>query len=246
MPLIKQARAEQMTRRAIVLDLGDLNRQAEEIIAAARREADRLRAEATEEARRLVEGAEERGHEQGLARGVAEGRARGAEEGRREAREEWEARYRVLAERWEQALEAWETQWQDMLLAAREDVLRFAFEMARKIVIRVAALDPRVIEDQVAEALSMLCRPSAVRITIHPDDRPVVDAMLPALLARLTTCAHAAIVEDASVDRGGCVVHTGEGRIDATIRRQIERVAETLLPGASGGAAAPAPPEEGP
>ena len=66
MPVVKQRQAERLTRSALVLDLGDLGRQAEAIIAKGRAEAEAIVAAAKTEAQKLIDSAEERGHAAGL------------------------------------------------------------------------------------------------------------------------------------------------------------------------------------
>ncbi|MDY7109691.1 MAG: FliH/SctL family protein [Planctomycetota bacterium] len=230
MPLIKGANSARVVRHAVVLDLGDLNRQAEEIIDEARAEAGRIVADARAEAQSLIDGAAERGHAEGVERGLTEGRTRGEEEGRQSTSEEYRDRFNALSQSFTEALKRWEEQRRAMFLAAREDVLAFALAMGRKVIGRVIELDRTVIEDQLRESLALLSRPSMMTVVIHPDDRPLVEAVLPTLLAELTRCEHADIAEDASITPGGCVIRTGDGLVDATIENQIDRIVRTLLP----------------
>jgi flagellar assembly protein FliH len=230
MPLIKNNSADRMMKHALVLDLGDLNRQADRILDEARAEAGRIVAEAQEEARRLVEGADERGYEQGLDRGLGEGRRRGEEEGRQTTLDEYRDKLKALADSWTAALQRWEEDREAMLRAAREDVLAFAFAMGRKITGRLVELDATLVQDQLAETLSLLSGPSAVTVVLNPRDRPLAEEVLPNLLAQLARCEHAEIAEDDSITSGGCVIRTADGVIDATIEKQIDRIAEALLP----------------
>jgi flagellar biosynthesis/type III secretory pathway protein FliH len=39
------------------------------------------------------------------------------------------------------------------------------------------------------------------------------------------------LAEDEAIGRGGCVVATADGHIDATLRTQLDRIVQTLLPG---------------
>lgn len=233
MPLIKPNQAVRVPHDAMTLDLCDLQEQADQIVAAARREADAIRAEAEAEAKRRIDAAAGEGHRQGMERGLAEGRATGAAEGRAEAVETYGEQLETLSKAWTETLERWEERFESMLLAAREDVLVFAFAMARKIVMRTPTVDTSVVQDQLVEALSLLCRPSAVTVAVHPDDRALADEVLPAILERVARGDHAKLQEDESITRGGCIVRTGEGVIDARLETQIERIAETLLPAAS-------------
>jgi len=53
----------------------------------------------------------------------------------------------------------------------------------------------------------------------------------------LGVCEHADLREDVAVGRGGCVVRSARGSIDATIETQLERIAATLLPARTASAA---------
>jgi len=71
MALIKAAQTGDLQREAIVLDLGDLRRQAADLRAAAEATAERIVDEARRQAKALTDGAAERGHAEGLERGKA-------------------------------------------------------------------------------------------------------------------------------------------------------------------------------
>jgi flagellar assembly protein FliH len=240
MPLIKARNSDHIAKSALVLDLGDLKRQADEIIAQARREAEEILAAAQTEADQLVATADARGFEIGRTRGLEEGRATGRVEGEAAARQEHDESIREVTSAWTATLERWEGEFGDMLVAAREDVLRFALAMARKIVLRVVETDPGVIDDQLAEALALLCGPRSVRVTVNPADRARVESALPALVERLGRSAHADLDEDPEVTRGGCVVRTDRGVIDARLETQLDRMVSTMIPERSSGDVGPA------
>ena len=162
--------------------------------------------------------------------GLAEGREKGRIEGSEAATEACEEEFAALTDAWRATLDRWESEFNVMLHSARDDVLRFAFAMGRKITLRSIERDPTVVADQVAEALTYLSRPSSIKVVVHPDDRALVERVLPDLAARMDGCDHAAIEVDGGVKRGGCVIRTSRGVIDATIEKQIARIADTLLP----------------
>jgi flagellar assembly protein FliH len=237
MPIVKNTHAARIARDAVVLDLGDLRRQTELIIANAQREAERIIHHGRDEARRLIAEADRIGHEQGLARGRDEGRAAGLEEGRATAVEQMRTQLDGLVDRWASTLGGFDADRQRLMLEAQQDVLALSLAMGRKIVHRVPAIDPTVVQDQVREAIAIVLEPSAVTIAVHPDDRTLVQQVIPELTASLPSGAHVSLVDDASIERGGCVVRTGRGVIDARLDVQLDRVVEALLPGAAGGAA---------
>ncbi len=230
MGVIKNVHADRLAKQAVVLDLGDLGRQADRILGDARDGAERITAAARAEAQKLIDSAADRGYQQGHQRGLQEGREAGEREGRARAVQKFEPQLEQLINAWTAALERWETDRGEMLLAAREDVVRFAVAAARKVVMRVVAADSTVIEDQLAEALALVSRPTTIVVSVHPNDRTIVEAVLPRLVSRFQQCEHASVRDDETLTPGGCVVATAGGRIDAAIETQLDRIARTLVP----------------
>lgn len=214
-------------------DLGDLKHQASEIIAAARIQAGQILDAARAEAAVLVDEASPRGRAEGREQGRAEGRAEGERLGREEAVERFTAQFEALAVSWTAALGEFETLRHDMMQAARQDIVELALTMGGKIARRVIEADPDVVKDQVAEVLGHVTAPSRVTVSINPKDRVLVKSVLPALCERLTTGTDVELRDDPDIERGGCVLSTGSGRIDATVETQVQRMAEALLPAAT-------------
>lgn len=219
-----------MVREAVVLDLGDLARQGEAIRQRALAQADQILTEARNEARRLAQSAAQQGQAEGLKRGLAEGQAKGAEAGRQEALARHSAALEALLKQWTDALNEFIASRQGLQIEARLDVLRLALAIAERIVYRTVELDPTVIEDQMAEALSLLARRSAVAIRVNPRDLEQAQAVLPQLVAQMHQCEHATIAADESLTPGGCVVQAGLTTIDASIETQLDRIVSALLP----------------
>ena len=116
----------------------------------------------------------------------------------------------------------------DELLRRDEgEILEMALLAASKILGREVELLGAA-ADIVAQALSASRRAKQVRVRIHPDDEPAVRASQPALVARLDPAAGFALVSDPSVPRGGCVVETEGGRIDARIDVQLQALRRAL------------------
>jgi flagellar biosynthesis/type III secretory pathway protein FliH len=101
--------------------------------------------------------------------------------------------------------------------------------MGEKVCHRIVETDGSAVADQVAEALHLVASPSAVTVCVNPQDRPFVESVLADLVERIGQCTHADLRDEPSVGRGGCIVTTDRGRIDATIDRQLERICESLL-----------------
>ena len=230
MPLLKEQQAGELTRDAVVLDLGDLKQQADEIKRRAREEADRIVADARAEAERLTADADQRGYEAGYERGRAEGHEAGRAEGHAEAMQQTADRLEQMQQSWTEAGERWESERRQMLLDARQSLLELALQVARKVVKRVPEVDPSVVVDQVEAAVDQMARPADVALRVHPDDRALIEEAMPTLTDRYDQLQHVKLTEDERIERGGCVLSYGRGRIDATLDQQLQRLVETLLP----------------
>ena len=230
MPVLKQYQSTPAMREAIVLDLGDIGAQAARIRAAAETRAQQIiakaQAKAEEIAQQRGDEAEQLGYAEGRERGLAEGR----EQGKAEALGQYAEQLRQLAAGWSQVATDWEQQRTEMEREARQAVLDFALRTAEKIVHRVIEVDESVVVDQAAQALSMVLSSHDASVHLHPVDRPVLEDALPELISELANLKHIELVEDESITPGGCVVTFGQGKVDATIEKQMQRLVDLILP----------------
>lgn len=233
MPLLKNDNAKRIQHEAVVLDLGDLRRQADQLREQAEAEATQIIEQARAEARRLTDGAAERGHAQGLAAGHAEGLERGQAEGRAAALEQVGEQLQQLQQAWVAAARQWEADRRQMVLDARESMLELAIAIARRVVKRIPAVDASVVVEQVVAAIDHMARPADATIRIHPDDRELAEQAMPEMAQACEHLQHVHWVDDATIERGGCVVSAGRGRIDAQLATQLDRVIAQLLPAGS-------------
>jgi len=233
MAILKQSQSRTMLREAIVLDLGDVTRQAEKIRDNAKAAAERIIVEAKAEATRVAEqvqaNAQERGREEGYQAGFQEGREAGHADALAETREQLEG----LQKGWMSAATQWDGMQQAMYQEAQHVMLEMSLKLAHKLLHRIIEVDPTVIVDQVANALGHVMRPFDVKVFINPADRPVLEEALPQLLHEFDQLKHVDLVDDESMGRGGCIVRYGKGRVDATIERQLERIVALMVPGAA-------------
>ncbi len=114
------------------------------------------------------------------------------------------------------------------LAAATPAAITLARKMAEKIVGQAVALDERAMAEIAAQALAA-CRPDAgaVRLRVHPDDLPAVEAHRDRLAARAPAAA-VQIVADPGVGRHGCVIDTPRGRVDARLDTQLATLERAL------------------
>ena len=175
--------------------------------------------DAREEAKRIVEEAEER-----AATAVREADAQATrirEDARRHAREEGRAEAAVIL--------AEAAAIRDRALAeAERETARLAIAVAQRILGEELSLAPERITAMVADVLGRARRAADVTITVHPDDAATLRRMQDQLLERAGRPARFAIVEDPGITRGGCTVKTELGELDARIETQLDTLSRAL------------------
>jgi len=231
MPIIKQQISQPLIRDAVVLDLGDLGRQAARLRAAAQAKAEQILTDARDEAQRIIAAAKQTGYDAGHAQGLAEGLEQGQTQGHAQALAASGEQVQQLTQQFTAVAQQWNDHRTQLDRDARSAVLSFAVKFAQQVTHRVVEVDPDVIKDQVASALSRVLEPTDVTIHVHPDDQATLREVLPDLLAGLTHLQHVELAEDPAVGRGGCQLYLRGGEIDATLATQIRRLTEVMLPG---------------
>jgi len=240
MGVVKHIHAVGMTKDAIVLDLGDLRRHAADVLAAAQAQADQIITDARAQREQILHGADAEGLERGFQRGFDDGMIAGIRQGQQQAAEERRAELAPLVDGWAKALDRFESERERMLAQAQRDVIRLAVQIAQRVCKRTVELDPTTVRGQIAEVLALVMTPTKVHLVINPTDRTIAADALPALVARLHAARDVTLVDDPAMPRGSCEARLAESgaRIDGTIRTQLDRIVEALLPADDDGAQA--------
>lgn len=236
MPIIKKVQARELLTSAVVLNLGDVRREATDLIEAARSEAESILTNAGIEAARLTDCAAEIGRSEGLAAGEAAGRAEGLVAGTAQGREDaitsMSERLESIANGWDEALAGLIASRDAIREEARRDLLRLSLAIAERVLGRLPAHQPSLVEHQVSGAIEMLAGSTSLRITLNPEDVPAVEQHLPSVMSTIRGSADAdvSIEIDPEMVRGGCVVKAGDGEIDARLDVQMSRIVSGLFP----------------
>ena len=208
--------------------LRDLEGEARAVVLEARKDAARILAQT----QTAVETAERRAAEKGYSDGFAKGRAEGLDQGRREgdeqARRELQSELAAMVGAAGDAVAGLRAVRDELLEAGRESLLELAIELARKVASRVAVADSETARANRVKAMERLVGAAEIVVNVHPSQ---VDDLrgLCGELAEQLNAGPVRLVGDRSVEPGGARVVTRAGQIDATIRSQLDAVAEALL-----------------
>ena len=111
----------------------------------------------------------------------------------------------------------------------QEQLLSLVVMIAEKVVHREVQLEPELILDVVRAASMHLMETDEVRVRLHPSDFEYIRDVERILSRQLVGKKQVHIIEDASIERGGVIIGTEFGDIDATIRSQIELIRDALV-----------------
>ena len=114
------------------------------------------------------------------------------------------------------------------------DLRALAVRIAERILGRELQLHPDAVTDIAGQALAQAGSPRDVLLRVHPDDLKALERGRPRLLER---CARAQVIQlrpDPTIGRGGCIVETELGTVDARLPLQLEAIERALRSAGSG------------
>lgn len=108
---------------------------------------------------------------------------------------------------------------------AERDLVRLALEIARKVVHREVSIDGEIVMTLARIGLTRGHSRTPATIHLHPDDFAYVNLHR----ERLVSGQSLELVEDRSIMRGGCLVRTEMGDVDARIDQQFIEIERAFL-----------------
>lgn len=152
-----------------------------------------------------------------FTKGYAQGERAGLEAGGKRA----EAMLRRLA----QTLEELTTLRDQMVRQTERELVQLAVAVARKVLHREVSVDPELTAALAHIALERIGGATPARVRLHPDDYATVTAgQVTPLGGRQVD-----VLPDPSVSRGGCLVESEFGFIDASVDAQVDEIARAVL-----------------
>lgn len=175
--------------------------RARAIVAAAETEAARIREEAAQE-----------------------GYSEGFEAGRAEARVDLAPAASALTE----AVDRLREQQAAAADAVEAQAARLAVDIAEKVVAGAVAVEPERVLDVVRGALRAIVERERLVIQVNPADLPLVHEGMAEVAGSLGGIEHVDVQEERRVQRGGAIVRTTVGVVDARLQTKLDRAREAV------------------
>jgi flagellar assembly protein FliH len=118
---------------------------------------------------------------------------------------------------------------EQLLLQIRPAVVTLVVALATEVVGRELATDERAVLQVVERALAELGREGRTIVRVSPADAQTLRDAMDAGEWLAPVRAELEVVADVSVSRGGCVLDSDYGQIDATVETQVAELARLLV-----------------
>ncbi len=222
-----QAQADQILKNAETAAFSEVKRQTDQaaiiktdaqneanaIIEKAKQEAAQIVAEAQKNQEHLYNDAKKDGFEHGHEEGYAQGR----EEGNR------------LVDRMHKMLEAVMLRREEILQETESQIVELVILMARKVVKILSENQKNVVMANTLAALKKVKSRGKVTLRVNLEDVKLTTSHISEFIQHVENVNGITVIEDSSVERGGCIVETDFGAIDARISSQLQELENKIL-----------------
>ncbi len=198
--------------------------QAQALKTTAENEASRIKQEAGEEAEKIT--AEARSNASEIEQ---EARDRGYTRGRQEGFEQGEGELDRLVERLHVIINKTISRREEIIEETEGQLVHLVLEIARKVVKVISENQKNIVINNVVQALRKLKSKADVNIRVNIDDLKVVSEHAEDFVNRIERVENVTVMEDSTVDRGGAVIETDFGEIDARIASQLREIEDRIL-----------------
>lgn len=157
----------------------------------------------------------------GYTEGFKKGQEAGFKEGNLEAQR--------LTDRLHTIIERMMDKRQEILAETEQQIVDLVLLMTRKIVKVISENQRNIVVSNVVQALRKVKGRGEVIIRVNLNDVAMTTQHIKDFLSAAENIKNITVVEDSTVDRGGCVVETDFGSIDAKIVSQLNEIEQRIL-----------------
>jgi flagellar biosynthesis/type III secretory pathway protein FliH len=159
-----------------------------------------------------------------LEKGKAEGFAAGEKSGHDKAKAVFDAEIAKLKDQTSKYFKQLEDSKKTMLNGLEHILLRFCVELVKKIVSCEIETNKEVITATIKRALSMIADRENIIIRVAPGDMETANGNKDFLSSVTERLENVHIEEDARISKGGCIIESNSGMVDARLGVQLEEV----------------------
>ena len=222
-----QAQAEEIIANAEKTAFEEVKRQTDQVQIVktnAETEAAEILRKAQEESAALIADAEaqkQKIRDEAYSAGFTEGHEKGFAEGNMEAQR--------LVDRLHVMLDRIMDKREEILEGTEQQIVELVLLMTRKVVKIISENQRNVVMSNVLQALRKVKGRGDVTVRVNLADVKLTTEHTKEFMDAVENIQNISIVEDSTIDRGGCIVETDFGAIDARIASQLAELEQKIL-----------------
>ena len=206
------AEVKRQTDQAQIIK-SDAEQAASKIIEDAKLEAERIIQEANVEKENIKATAHQDGYKEGHEQGFMEG----------------QNEVNRLVERVHKIVESVMVRREEILCETEQQIVELVLLMTRKVVKIISENQKTVVLSNVLAALKKIRTRGNITLRVNTEDLKLTTAHVDEFIKRIENVSGISVIEDSSVDRGGCIVETDFGAIDARISSQLAELESKIM-----------------
>lgn len=206
------AEVKRQTDQAQIIK-NDAEQTASKIIEDAKLEAERIIQEANVEKENIKATAHQDGYKEGHEQGFMEG----------------QNEVNRLVERVHKIVESVMVRREEILCETEQQIVELVLLMTRKVVKIISENQKTVVLSNVLAALKKIRTRGNITLRVNTEDLKLTTAHVDEFIKRIENVNGISVIEDSSVDRGGCIVETDFGAIDARISSQLAELESKIM-----------------
>lgn len=160
-------------------------------------------------------------YDSAFAAGVEEGIAQGLEKAREENA--------TLIKHLKRIFDELVTQRDSLFQEAETFIIKLVTAIAKKVIRHELESNPGYVETLVQETLGYVLDNDSVVVRVHPNDLELIKNVPEGSALSVRDFKRLEFKGDSSIERGGCIVETNSGTIDARLEVQLEEIESDLL-----------------
>ncbi|MBE3131310.1 MAG: flagellar assembly protein FliH [Acidobacteria bacterium] len=198
-------------------------------------QAQKIRQDAEDDAQKVLAGAREKAEalegdiKQRVAQTEREAYERGYTEGHQKGYEEGTAEVGRLVERLHTIITKAIEKRNEIIEESETQIINLVLMIVKKVIKVISENQKNVVINNVVQALRKLKSRGDVVIRVNLADLELTSEHVKDFMKMVENVKSITVLEDSSVDRGGCVIETDFGQIDARVSSQLHEIEEKIL-----------------
>jgi flagellar assembly protein FliH len=154
--------------------------------------------------------------------------AKGYSEGIREGTENEKKRLFQAAEALTNSMRELDGLKKEILESNEDKILNLVFSVTEKVIHKEVTTNRDIVHDVLKSAVKQVLDKEGIRVRLNPEDYRYILEINPGIIDSFDDIRNMSVVEDNSIRRGGVVIETSSGEVDARLDQQLHEVRKAI------------------